>query len=68
MSILATFCFLLLILFKKFCFSLAVLGLRCFAWAFSSCGERGLLFTAVQGLLIAMPPVVEHRLVVCGLQ
>ena len=24
-------------------FILAVLGLRCFAWAFSSCGEQGLL-------------------------
>ena len=29
---------------------LAVLGLRC--CAFSSCGERGLLFVAVRGLLI----------------
>ena len=33
---------------------LAVLGLRCCARAFSSCGERGLLFVAVHGLLIAV--------------
>ena len=26
----------------------------CCAWAFSSCGERGLLFVAVRGLLIAV--------------
>ena len=30
---------------------LAALGLRCCAWAFSSCGERGLLFVVVQWLL-----------------
>ena len=28
--------------FKKFSFFLAVLGLRCRAWAFSSCSEQGL--------------------------
>ena len=33
---------------------MAALGLRCCARAFSSCGERGLLFVAVRGLLIAM--------------
>ena len=27
---------------------MAALGLRCCAWAFSSCGERGLLFVVVQ--------------------
>ena len=32
-----------------FCF-LAVLGFRCCTWAFSSCGERGLLFVVVHGL------------------
>ena len=31
---------------------LAALGLRCCAWAFSSCGEQGLLFLAAHGLLI----------------
>ena len=42
---------------------LAALGLRCCAWAFSSCGERGLLFVAVHGLLIAVAsPVAEHGL------
>ena len=42
---------------------LAVLGLRCCAWAFSSCSEQGLLFVAVRGLLIAVASLVaEHRL------
>ena len=43
--------------------SLAALGLRCRVQAFSSCGERGLLFVAVHGLLIVVASlVVEHRL------
>ena len=33
---------------------LAALGLRCCARAFSSCGERGLLFVVVHGLLIVV--------------
>ena len=33
---------------------LAALGLPCCTRAFSSCGERGLLFVAVRGLLIAV--------------
>ena len=37
---------------------LAALGLRCYARAFSSCGEQGLLFVAVGGLLIAMASLV----------
>ena len=41
---------------------LAALGLHCCARAFSSCGERGLLFTVVRGLLIAVASLVEHRL------
>ena len=42
---------------------LATLGLGCRAWAFSSCGERGLLFIVVRGLLIAVASLVaEHRL------
>ena len=42
---------------------LAVLGLRCCAWAFSSCGEWGLLFVAVRRLLIAVASLVaEHGL------
>ena len=44
-----------------FFFFLAASGLRCCAWAFSSCGERGLLFVAVHGLLIAVASLVaEH--------
>ena len=46
-----------------FLFFLAVLGLRCCAQAFSSCGEWGLLFVAVHGFLTAVAsPVAEHRL------
>ena len=42
---------------------LAVLGLCCCARAFSSCGEQGLLFVVVRGLLIAVASLaVEHRL------
>ena len=51
------FFFFFLILF------LAAVGFRCCARAFSSCGERELLFVAVQGLLTAVASrVVEHRL------
>ena len=42
---------------------LAALGLRCCAWAFSSCSEWGLLFVAARGLLIAVASlVVDHGL------
>ena len=42
---------------------LAELGLCCCAWAFSSCGESGLLFVAVRGLLTAVASLVaEHGL------
>ena len=42
---------------------LAVLGLRCCARAFSSCGEWGLLFVLVRGLLITVASLVaEHGL------
>ena len=42
---------------------LAVLGLLCCTWAFSSFGERGLLFVAVCGFLIAVASLVaEHGL------
>ena len=51
--------------FKKlinlFIYFLAVLGLHCFA--FSSCGEQGLLFVAVCRLLSAVASLVaEHGL------
>ena len=42
---------------------MAALGLRCCARAFSSCGEWGLLFVAVRGLLTAVASfVAEHGL------
>ena len=42
---------------------LSALGLRCCAWAFSSCSERGLLFIVVHGLLIVVASLVaEHGL------
>ena len=48
---------------------LAVLGLRCFSRAFSSCSEKGLLFFAVRGLLTAVACLVaEHGLQVRRLQ
>ena len=41
----------------------AALGLHCLVWAFSSCGERVLLFIALHGLLIAGASLVaEHGL------
>ena len=50
------------LIFKIYLF-LAVLGLRCCAWAFSSCGEQGLLFVEVCRLLIEVTSlVVEHGL------
>ena len=59
--LLCLFFFLINYLFYLFLF-LAVLGLRHCAWAFSG-GERGLLFHAVCGLLIAVASlVVEHGL------
>ena len=50
---------------KKFFLNLflALLGLRCCMRAFSSCGEWGLLFVAVRGLLIVVASLVaEHGL------
>ena len=42
---------------------MSALGLRCCVRAFSSCGERGLLFVVVCGLLIVVAYLVaEHRL------
>ena len=52
--------FLIIIFYLLF---LAALGLRCCARAFSSCGERVLLFVVVRGLLIAVASLVaEHGL------
>ena len=61
---------------------LAALGLRCYTRAFFSCGEPGLLYFVVRGLLIAVASfvvehgpqsmwasvVVAHRLSICGSQ
>ena len=46
----------------SFFFFLAALGLRCCMRAFSSCGEQGLLFLAVHGLIAVASLVVEHGL------
>ena len=58
------FCFLNKFIYYLFIYLfLAVLGLRFCARAFSSCGEHGLLFIAVRGLLIVVASLVaEHRL------
>ena len=46
--------------FNKFILFLSALGLCCFTWAFSICGEQ-LLFVAVHGLLIVVAFLVaEH--------
>ena len=53
--------FYLKLLLTIFFFFLAALCLRCYTRAVSSCGELGLLFTVVRGLLIAVASlVVEH--------
>ena len=49
--------------FTLFIYLLAAMGLRCCAWAFSSCREQGLLFVVVRELLIVVASLVaEHRL------
>ena len=53
--------FLFYFLNKLIYLFLGVLGLRCCVWAFSSCGERELLFVAVRGLLIAVASLVVER-------
>ena len=46
-----------------FFFTYYLFLLHCWARAFSSCGEHGLLFVAVRGLLIVVASlVVEHGL------
>ena len=60
--IVSMFNFFFLIIFFTYLF-FAALGLRCCARAFSSWGERGLLFVTVRGLLTAVASLVaEHRL------
>ena len=45
---------------------LAVLSLRHCGWTFSTCGEQGLLFLALRGLLVAETSLVEPGF--CGAQ
>ena len=52
--------FLIYIYFNLFLF-LAALGLCCCTQAFSTCGEWGLLFVAVRGLLIAVASLVAKH-------
>ena len=52
------FIFIFVSYFLKFILFLSALGLCCCARAFSSCGERGLLFVAVCRLLIAVASLV----------
>ena len=45
---------------------MAALGLQCCVWLFSSCGEQGVLFIVVCGLLIAVASLVaEHQSELC---
>ena len=53
--------FFLFFFFSYLFLFLAVLCLHCCAWAFSSCGEQGLLFIVVSGLLIAVASLVVER-------
>ena len=63
-----SFLFFFINLFTYF-YILAVFGLCCCARAFSSCSERGLLFVALRGLLIAVASLaVEHGLYARQLQ
>ena len=53
--------FLIYLFYLHLC--LAALGVHCCTRAFSSCGEQGLLFVVVRGLLIeAASLVAEHGL------
>ena len=58
--------FIFIFLINLFIFiylSLSALGFRCCVQAFSSCGERGLLFVAERGLLIVVASLAaEHGL------
>ena len=50
--------FINLFIYLFYFLALAVLGFRCCVQAFSSCGEPGLLFVAVHGLLIVVASLV----------
>ena len=50
--------YLLLFIYLFVYLFLAALGLHCYAQAFSSCSELGLLFVAVCGLLVVVASLV----------
>ena len=58
---LVTYAIFNIITLFKFYFFLVALGLCCSEWAFSSCGERGLLFIVVHRLLIATASLVADH-------
>ena len=65
------FIYLFIYFINLFIYFLAVLGLRCRAQAFSSCGERGLLLlwsmgSRCSGFSSCGSRVLEHRLSSCG--
>ena len=64
LAILLSLSFLFFVfLYLRLCWVFVARGL------FSSCGEQGLLFVVVPGLLIAVASLVEeHWLYACGLQ
>ena len=51
----------IVIIFKILIYFLAALGLHCYVWAFSSCGEGGLLSMAMHGHLTAVASPVAER-------
>ena len=62
-AILPVYFVCLICIFYNFIYLLAVLGLCCCQWAFSSCGKWGQLFLAVCRLLsVTASPVAEHGL------
>ena len=54
--------FIYLFIYFIIIFLMAALGFRCCEQPFSNCGERGLLFVVVSGLLKAVASLVEHGL------
>ena len=55
------FSFFFFIFYFGFCFLfLVALGLHCYMQAFSSCGEQGLLFVVVHGILIVVASMVAE--------
>ena len=61
------FCFVLFLKNIFLSLFLAVLGLCCYVLAFSSCVTGGLLFAAIEGLLIAVASLAaEHGLLSAG--